>query len=218
MAFLNPAGPKWIPPKYTFRSPTSATWPTCCVANRALGAEWDRTRAEQRVCSCTRLSQAHVMGTCDLHCYCILHLCNINPAEYLAKQLQAVSFKGTSDGPKPPAVQGRELTVTFLSPALSSSRWGEAEAKKVRFMGILAGVGNGMGRSRPGLKRAHPDVTGWLLLCYLGSSKSPGGPVGVQLWLCRVLGMSEVSRWPRKHFATLRLCRGQGRKSHVLTA
>ena len=43
---------------------------------------------------------------CDLRCYFILHLYNINPTEYFVKQLQAVSFKETSDNPKMPVSPG----------------------------------------------------------------------------------------------------------------
>lgn len=44
---------------------------------------------------------------CDLHWLFMLHLCDINPAEYLVKQLQPVSFKETRDNPKMPVSPGR---------------------------------------------------------------------------------------------------------------
>lgn len=138
-------------PKHTSRTPTSATWPTCCVAITELWEQSGTGPGQSAVwCSCTRLLQARVTGTCDLDCYCILHLCNINPTEYLVKQLQAVSFKGTGDGPKLPAVQGCELTVTFLSPvaALGSVRqqMGKGRGKAGEIHGDSCRCGNWMGR------------------------------------------------------------------------
>lgn len=84
------------PNRNLWESCTCRIWPVCSDAGGRLG----RTRVEHRTVHCTRMFQACVVSMCDLHCYFILHLYDINPAEYLVKQLQAVSFKETSDSPK----------------------------------------------------------------------------------------------------------------------
>lgn len=81
--------------------------PLLWCPSEAVGAKsWKGPGRNITRCGSTRIFQAPVVSMCDLRCYFILHLYNINPTEYLVKQLQAVSFKETSDNPKMPVSPG----------------------------------------------------------------------------------------------------------------